>query len=93
MGEIYTPHHNDEPLDKDTKEQVETARRQNKEVFASLPDSIKRGNLSTGDWFKRLNAIDSKKQYDSLQETLPEEYRDNHIQRKMARYYFSANRA
>ena len=84
--------HNSEPLDKNTKEQVETARRKNKELFASLPDSIKRGNLSTGDWFRRLNAIDSKQQYDSLQETLPEAYRDNSIQRKMARYYFSANR-
>jgi len=87
-----TAHNNDESLDKNTKEQVETARRKNKEHFASLPDSIKSGNLSTGDWFRRLNAIDSKEQYDSLQETLPKEYRDNHIQRKMARYYFSANR-
>jgi len=87
-----TAHNNDESLDKNTKEQVETARRKNKEHFASLPDSIKRGNLSTGDWFRRLNAIDSKEQYDSLQETLPETYRDNSIQRKMARYYFSANR-
>ncbi|SHN37720.1 DUF3667 domain-containing protein [Chitinophaga sp. CF418] len=88
-----TSHSNDESLDKNTKEQVETARRQNKELFVSLPDSIKRGNLSTGDWFRRLNAVDSKKQYDSLQATLPKEYRDNRIQRKMARYYFSAGRA
>ena len=87
-----TAHQNDESLDKNTKEQVETARRQNKEVFASLPDSIKSGSLSTGDWFRRLSAVDSKEQYDSLQDALPKEYRDNRIQRKMARYFFNASR-
>lgn len=85
-----TAQSDDKTLDKDDQEKVEIARRQNREAFASLPDSIKTGNLATADWLRRLTTFESKKQYDSLQQTLPEEYRDDRIQRKMARYYFSA---
>lgn len=88
-----TAHSNDESLDRDAKREVDAARRQIKETFASLPDSIKMGNLSTEDWFRRITTFDSKKQYDSLQKTLPEKYRDGRIKRRMARYYFnSANK-
>ncbi|PWV48921.1 DUF3667 domain-containing protein [Chitinophaga sp. S165] len=79
-----------EPLDKDTQEEVAAARKANKESYASLPDSVKRGDLALGDWFRRINTFDTKKQYDSLQRTLPKEHRDNRIQRRMARYYFSS---
>lgn len=79
-----------DPLDKDTKVKIETARNENKEAYASLPDSIKMGDLSTEHWFRRLNTFSSQKQYDSLQKTLPKQYRDNRIQRRMARYYFNA---
>jgi len=81
--------------DKDAETSVnieaQEAKRENKEFFANLPDSLKTGELSTGDWFRRLNAFDSKEQYDSLQDALPKKYRDNRIQRKMASYYFKQN--
>lgn len=82
--------HNNEPLNKDARAQVEIAHKGNKESYASLPDSVKSGKLALDDWFRRINTFDSKKQYDSLQKTLPKEYRDNRIQRRMARYYFSS---
>lgn len=78
----------DEDTDEGIKIEAQTAKRENKEFFANLPDSLKTGELSTGDWFRRLNAFDSEEQYDSLQEALPKKYRDNRIQRKMAAYYF-----
>lgn len=88
-----TAHNNDEPLDRDAKQEVDAARREIKETYASLPDSIKAGNLSTDDWFRRISTFNSKKEYDSMQKTLPEKNRDGRIERKMARYYFkSANK-
>lgn len=82
--------HNDKPLDKDSQQAVEMATTRTRESFESLPDSVKYGDLSTSDWFRRLNTFNSREAYDSLQETLPEKYRDNTMQRKMAKYYFSS---
>ncbi len=86
-----TAHNDSDPLDKGTKVQVEAARKQIKEVYASLPDSIKTGDLSLDNWFRRLSTFDSKEMYDSVQKTLPKKYRDNRIKRRMARYYFNSS--
>jgi hypothetical protein len=87
---LTASHEKDEELDKNAQEQIATAREKNLETYASLPDSLKTGKLSTENWLRRLNAFETKEQYDSLQETLPEQYRDGLIQRRMARYYFKA---
>lgn len=79
-------------LDKNTKARLEENRTKARESFDSLPDSVKTGDLNTEDWFRRLFTFESREQYDSLQDALPEAYRDGLIQRKMAGYYFkSAN--
>jgi hypothetical protein len=85
-----TPAENKVELDKNTKVQLDANRKGASESFASLPDSVKTGHLSTENWFRRIATFDTRRQYDSLQKTLPKAYRDGLIQRKMATYYFSA---
>ncbi|QHS60156.1 DUF3667 domain-containing protein [Chitinophaga agri] len=89
---VLTSKGDTDKLDDKTKVQLEINRKEARESFDSLPDSVKTGDLSTEDWFRRLYTFTTLEQYDSLQEALPEKYRDGIIQRRMASYYFkSAN--
>jgi hypothetical protein len=85
-----TPKEDKVKIDQETKAQLDANREKARESFASLPDSLKAGDLSTENWFRRLYTFESREKYDSFQSTLPDEYRDGILERKMARYYFSA---
>ncbi|SFO58132.1 Protein of unknown function [Chitinophaga sp. YR627] len=85
-----TPKEDKVKIDQETKVQLDANREKAKESFASLPDSLKAGDLSTENWFRRLYTFEAREKYDSFQSTLPDEYRDGLLERKMAKYYFSA---
>lgn len=63
---------------------------QHTEATVVLPDSLRANTLTTAQWWERLTFFHNREQYDSMQKTLPKEYRDGRMQRQAVRFYFNS---